>query len=259
LRERVPTDTLQVLGQRRGLATTDVAAPAAVAPGPFLEPLPAPAREFQLDVAHVDAHLSALRDEERTLCAPYEQLAAGVIAAAIRRPLRRVLIASAHHGEGRTTVTLNLAASLQRANQRVLVVDSDLSGPSMSRLLGIDPEYCFAETMAHGLTPWTALTRLKPCGVDVLFSRATVTNPLAVVTSHAFMEMLELMGSYYDFVLLDSSPLLEGAHSQLLARLCDSVLLVVRPGATTATEMARAIGHLVPDDLLAVVLNQVRS
>jgi Mrp family chromosome partitioning ATPase len=248
-----------MLAQRRGFGATDVAEAAAVTPGTFLEPLPAPARELQLDFANVEDHLTALRDEERRLSAPYEQLAAGVIAAAIRRSLRCVLIASAHHGEGRTTVTLNLAAALQRANQRVLVVDSDLSSPSMSRLLGIEPECCFAEAMARGLKPWTALTRLKPCGFDVMFSRGTVANPLAVVTSHLFLEMLQLMSSYYNFVLLDSSPLLEGAHPHLLARLCDTVLLVVRPGATTSNEMARALGHLVPDDILAVVLNQVRT
>jgi Mrp family chromosome partitioning ATPase len=259
LREKAPTDTLDVLAQRRGLGPTDVAEAVVVAAGTFLEPLPAHAREISLDFAHVDAHLTAVRDEEPRLCAPYEQVAAGVIAAAMRRPLRRVLIASAHHGEGRTTVTLNLAAALHRANHRVLVVDSDLSGPSMSRLLGIDPESCFAEAMARGLKPWAALTRLRPCGFDVLFSRGTATNPLAIITSHGFTEMLQSIGSYYDFVLLDSSPLLDGADSQLLARLCDTVLLVVRPGATTATEMARAVSHLVPDDILAVVLNQVRS
>jgi Mrp family chromosome partitioning ATPase len=247
LRERAPTDTVHVLAQR------------AVVPDAFFESLAGPVKELGLDVSRVDGHLSVLRDEEPTPGGPYEQLAARVVAAAMRREFRRVMIASAHHGEGRTTITLNLAAALQRANKRVLVIDSDLGCPSIGRLLGIEPPCCFAEAIARGLKSWTALTRLQPGGLDVLFSRGAVANPIAVVTSNSFMEMLQLMGSYYDFVLLDSPPLLDGSHSQLLARLCDTVLLVVQPGATTATEMARAMSPLVPDDILGVVLNHVRS
>jgi Mrp family chromosome partitioning ATPase len=60
----------------------------------------------------------------------------------------------------------------------------------------------------------------------------------------------------YDFVLFDSTPLLSAGDSNLLVRFTDTTLLVVRPGATTSTEMAKAIAPFAQEDLLGVVLNR---
>jgi Mrp family chromosome partitioning ATPase len=97
-----------------------------------------PAREAALKLAWLDQRLVAFHDLDPQTMAPYNRLAASLISGAASQNLQRLLITSAKFGEGRTCVTLNLAAALARARQRVLVVDSDFVRPSALRLLGVD-------------------------------------------------------------------------------------------------------------------------
>src|SRR5690242_5327810 len=92
-----------------------------------------PAREVDLALKRLDPRLVAFNDFDPRDLAPYNRLVISMIAAAASRKLKRVLIASPQYGDGRTTVTLNLAAALARARQRVLVVESDFSRPSALR------------------------------------------------------------------------------------------------------------------------------
>src|SRR5262249_17216721 len=97
-----------------------------------------PAYEVDLRPKRLAPGLIAFDDLDPHGVAPYNQLVISLISAAASRKLKRVLIASAQYGDGRTTVMLNLAAALARARQRVLVVESDFLRPSAMRLLGID-------------------------------------------------------------------------------------------------------------------------
>src|SRR5262249_10208024 len=97
-----------------------------------------PAREVDLRPKRLDPRPVAFNDFDPRDIAPYNRLVISLISAAASRKLKRVLIASAQYGDGRTTVTLNLAAALARARQRVLVVESDFLRPSALRLLGVD-------------------------------------------------------------------------------------------------------------------------
>src|SRR5215468_1940591 len=99
-----------------------------------------PAYEVTLQPKRLDPRLIGFHDFDQQTVAPYNRLVISLIAAAASRQIQRVLIASANHGDGRTSVTLNLAAALSRARQRVLVVESDFLRPSALRLLGVDAE-----------------------------------------------------------------------------------------------------------------------
>ena len=112
-----------------------------------------PAHEVDLRPKRLDPRLVAFHDFDPQDIAPYNRLVISLISAAASRKLQRVLIASAQYGDGRTSVTLNLAAALARARQRVLVVESDFLRPSALRLLGVDAETGLAEAIAKGLAP----------------------------------------------------------------------------------------------------------
>src|SRR5215475_4683446 len=94
-----------------------------------------PAYEVDLRPKRLDPGLIAFNDFNPRDIAPYNRLVISLLSAAASRKLKRVLIASAQYGDGRTTVTLNLAAALARARQRVLVVESDFLRPAAMRLL----------------------------------------------------------------------------------------------------------------------------
>src|SRR5215510_15785145 len=130
-----------------------------------------PAREAALTPAWLDSRLVAFHDSDPQTMAPYNRLATSLISGAASQNLQRLLITSAQFGEGRTCVTLNLAAALARALQRVLVVDSDFARPSALRLLGVEAETGLAEAIANGFPIGQAMIRVQPVGFDLLPTR----------------------------------------------------------------------------------------
>jgi capsular exopolysaccharide synthesis family protein len=216
----------------------------------------APASAVMLDATRVDPHLVTFYDFDPRAAEEYSKTAITMISAAADQPLRRVLIASAQHGEGRTCVALNLACALAQAKQRVLVVDTDLQRPSLHRLLGIEAEKGIAEVVIHNLPVSAATINVQPYGFHVLPLRERVENSAEILASPALRDVLNECEAVYDFILFDSSPLLESKDANLLMKLTQATVMVVRPGKTNASHLSRAIAPLPEDNVFGVVLNR---
>ncbi len=214
-------------------------------------------REVLLDPTRIDPHLIALSDFNPRAARYFDQVAVSLISVSYKRLCKRVLLASALAGEGRTCVTLNLAGALARARQRVLVVDCDLANPSVLRLLGIDAPLGLSEAVHRGLGPNSAALRVQPAAFNILPTREKIQHTAELLASPRFHEMLQLCEPDYDFILFDSSPLLESADANLLAGLTDATMLVIRPGMTTTQQMAKAVSLFNEKDICGVVLNRV--
>lgn len=224
---------------------------------PHHKALGKPAREVALNLFHVAPHLVTLQDHDLQASEQYDMLALRLISATHERMFKRLLVASAQKGEGRTSVLLNLAGSLAQAGKRVLVVDSDLVRPSVIRLLGIETQIGLAEAFKRDLSPGAAVIRVLPYGFHVLPTRERVDNAVEILTSPTFHEMLEILDPDYDFILFDSPPLLERADSNMLIKLVDTALIVIGQGMTTSAQMAKAIELLDEDDIFGAVLNRI--
>ena len=218
-----------------------------------------PAREVDLKPGRLDPRLVAFHDFDPQAIAPYNRLVISLISAASSRKLQRVLIASAQYGDGRTGVTLNLAAALARAGQRVLVVESDFLRPSALRLLGVDAETGLAEAVAKGLAPNQAMVWLQPIGFNLLPTRAQVENSAELLASPVFEAMMQVLRPEFDFILFDSAPLLAVADARLLELHTDATLLVIRQGCTSTSQMAKAVALLNEERLLGAVINRVAT
>ena len=215
-----------------------------------------PAREIELDVSRIDPHLVTFYDFDPHAAEEYNKMAITLISAKAEQSLKRVLIASAQHSEGRTCVLLNLACALAQAKQRVLVVDTDLRSPSLLRLLGVESEIGIAEALARDLSANDAAIRIDPYGFVVLPMRERMENSAEILASPAFRAMLNSLDSDYDFMLFDSSPLLESNDANLLMKLTNTTVMVVRPGKTNAGHISKAIAPLAEDNIFGVVLNR---
>jgi Mrp family chromosome partitioning ATPase len=215
-----------------------------------------PAREVTLDAARIDPHLVAFYEFDPRAAEEYNKTAITLISAAADQPLRRVLIASAQHGEGRTCVALNLACALAQAKQRVLVIDTDMQRPSLLRLLGLEADTGIAEAIGRRLSVTAATINVMPYGFHVLPLRERVENSAEILASPALREMLNDCEADYDFMIFDSSPLLDSKDANLLMKLTHATVMVVRPGKTNASHLSRAIAPLPEDNVFGVVLNR---
>lgn len=235
-----------------GDRTTHTASSAALAPRSNV----LPRRELTVDLARIDPHLSAFHNFDREASQEYNKLALTLISKAAQRGFKRVLVASAEEGEGRTCVTLNLACALARARQRVLVVDCDLMNPSVLRLLGLHSDLGIYEAFDRHMPPGAAALSIRPYGFNVLPTTRKIDNPAELFAAPDFWKMLKTFDADHDFILFDSSPLNTGGDSSLLVRFTDTTLMVVRAGHTSSAQMAKAIAPFAQDDILGVVINR---
>lgn len=176
------------------------------------------------------------------------------------RPLKTILVTSSLPAEGKTFVTLNLAAALsQRGRNKVLLMEADLRRPSCCSTLGLNPVPGLAECCAsHAALPGFVY---RVCGLDVCLLPAG-ERPEPVIEWLASPRMARVMtetGHAFDWVLVDSAPLLPVADSVVLSRLCDGILLVVRRNRALKSALAESLNRFAPGKLLGLVLNDFPS
>jgi Mrp family chromosome partitioning ATPase len=222
-------------------------------------PMTLPGRELTISTERIDPHLVVFNNRDPRASQQYNKLALALISKAAERGFKRVLVASAQEGEGRTCVTLNLACALARARQRVLVVDCDLLNPSVMRALGLRSELGMQEALEQELPPGAAAVAIRPYGFNVLPATRPVDNPALMFAAPGFWKMLQAFDADHDFILFDSSPLATGGELSLLVRYTHTTLLVIRAGHTSSSEMAKAITPFAQDDILGVVINRAKD
>jgi capsular exopolysaccharide synthesis family protein len=145
----------------------------------------------------------------------------------------RILISSAEPGDGKTTVSANLAVSFAQAGKRTLVIDCDLRKPGMTarfdfkKLPGVAEVLLSDESLAEVASNLIRHTELE--NLDVLPAGARQPNPSELLSDPRLSELLAWAESHYDRVLVDCPPVLAVSDAQIVGRLVDGAILVVRP------------------------------
>jgi capsular exopolysaccharide synthesis family protein len=189
----------------------------------------------------------------------FRGLRTSVLLSSADQPPRTLLVSSARPSEGKTTVSVNLAISLAQLNQRVLLIDGDMRRPSIRKALGL----------ANGLGLVSYLTGQKdwraaviPSGIenlDALVCGPVPPNPAELLSADRMRSMLDQARGEYQFVVVDSPPLLNVSDSRILATLVEGVILVVKGGVTPRelAQRAQSYAEDVGANLIGVVLNNV--
>jgi protein-tyrosine kinase len=175
-----------------------------------------------------------------------------------KEEFRTILVTSAMPAEGKSFVTANLAQAFARQHERsALVVDLDLRLPTLHKTLGTKASPGLTEYL-RGEVDETAILQRGPS--DNLFfipAGAAITNPLELIGNGRLQQLLQKVAPCFDWVLLDSAPVLPVSDTGLIAEYCDGVLLVVRAKSTAFNLVQKAKKELGENRLLGVVLNGV--
>lgn len=184
----------------------------------------------------------------------YRQVRATLINAR-HSPLRTLAVTSATVGEGKTSIATNVAAAFSRAGHRVIVVDADLRRPCVATFFGLKSEPGLTDVLAGTCSLHEAITRADDGRLAVLTSGARPANPSEALAGSAMKRVLRQLADEYDFVFVDTPPVLPVSDPLVVAPLVDGVILVIQLGRTTRDHFKRATKAL--DRVSATVLGVV--
>lgn len=175
--------------------------------------------------------------------------------------LRTLLVTSPVPQDGKTTVSLNLATTLsEHGAKKVLLVDADLHRRSVGEHLGLDAHIGLTECLLDGLDPRSAIQRVEPLGWYYLAAgKRELSNPTDLLRAPEISQLLRRLSSDFDWVLIDSPPVLPLTDALILAQAVDGVLLVARAGQTPSKAIEDTIGLVGQKRILGMVLNGVEE
>jgi polysaccharide biosynthesis transport protein len=173
---------------------------------------------------------------------------------------RALLVTSAESGEGKTMAAANLAVSLARLGQHVLLIDADLRNPRMHEMFGVERKPGLADLMTDlraGVVA-DAFRSTNIAGLWVLPSGNVSANAADLLGTDQFRSLINQLRGMFDWIVLDSPPVLAVTDACLIARVASAVLFVVESGKTPRDLASAAVERLeaVGATIVGAVLNR---
>lgn len=174
--------------------------------------------------------------------------------------VRVLLVTAGMPGEGKSTISVNLAMTLAGLRHSVLLIDADLRRPRVHLHAAIDGSVGLTNVLLEQVTLDLATHSVSGTTLDVLPAGKIPPNPAEMLTSHRMEELIAAVSRKYDYVIIDTPPTLSVADANLLAPLADGVLLVVDASKTRRAALAQNMKTLEMGGarILGTVLNRAR-
>ncbi len=155
-----------------------------------------------------------------------------------------IQISSSLMHEGKTSLCGNLAVSLGYAEKKILVIDLDFRRPRTHRVFGMKRDKGLGEYFIGKLTKEEVIKHTKYKNVDIITSGQDIYNPAMVLMSDKFRDFIAELREEYDYILLDTAPILQVSDFIHISKVSDGVLLLVAYGRTTRQQLVGAVKEL---------------
>lgn len=172
------------------------------------------------------------------------------------RPLKKVLITSTIPQEGKSMVAANVACALaRRTQQKTLLIDGDLRRPTVAKLFGLGKIAGIADWLQGECGAAQSIYSLEETGLWLLPAGNVPRNPLELMQAGRLSALMEQLTSWFDWIVIDSPPVLPLADTSIWMRQADGILLVARQGATEKDQLKRGVEAIDQKKLIGAVLN----
>lgn len=173
----------------------------------------------------------------------------------VDNPPRVIVITSSVPSEGKSTTAVNIALALAELDKNVVIVDGDMRRPTLHKYLDLVGPVGFSTVLSGGTSLGDALQKTRFPGLTALTSGAIPPNPSELLGSQSAKKLIVELRSQFDYVIIDSTPLLAVTDAAILAEAADGVLMISRYGRTKREQLTHAVGSL--NDVGATVLGAV--
>jgi len=175
------------------------------------------------------------------------------------QPIHTTVITSPSPAEGKSFAAANLAlAQAQLAGNYTLLADFDFRRPIVHNLFQTERSPGITDYLQGKIQLHEAIRRVGDSNLFIMPAGEAVINPLELLNLREVKLMLDRLPDLFNWVILDSPPLLFAADANLLSTLCHGTILVVRIGSTTIDSVTRAMQSLCQNNVLGIVVNGAR-
>jgi capsular exopolysaccharide synthesis family protein len=178
-----------------------------------------------------------------------------------KRKLKRIVVTSSIPEEGKSLVAANLAFNQSRSKVlNTVLIDGDLRRPELGRRLGFNRNLPgISEVLRGELKLVDVVYKLEGSGLWFIPAGVTPENPIEVMQAGRLQQILEQLETFFDWVIIDTPPVLPLADTPLWMKLADGVLLVTREGVCEKKQLERTVEVLDQSLMLGVIVNSCDS
>lgn len=190
----------------------------------------------------------------------YRSLRTNIQYSSFDKKYQTLVVTSSNPGEGKSTVSGNLALVLAQGDSKVLLVDCDMRRPSVHKKFRISNTYGISDLLV-GNKKMESVAHKYNDNLTIVSSGKIPPNPAEMLGSKAMIAFLEEMKKHFDYIVLDTPPLQAVADAQILSTKVDGSLIVVRAGVTKkdAVHNAVSIINKVNGNIIGTVLNAAEN
>ena len=173
------------------------------------------------------------------------------------RRIQVILITSPRSGDGKSTSASNFAISLAQTGRKVLLIDGDLRKPSQHRIHNVSNTLGMTDLLTDRFSYSDVVKKTSVATLDLITAGDELPNPAELLTSSRLQELIESLRTLYDFVVVDSPPILAVTDPAILSAVTDGVILIVRANTLRHHEAEETLERInsLGTNLLGMVVN----
>lgn len=187
----------------------------------------------------------------------YRSLRTSIKFSSIDKPIKTIVITSSLIGEGKSTVVGNLAYSLNQDGSRVLVIDCDLRKPSIHENFLLSNEKGLVDVLV-GKSDLKSVTKKIEDSLFLITAGTVPPNPAEILGSKEMEDLIKELSINFDYIILDTTPILPVSDTLLLASKADATLIVVKARKTKEKVVKESYDQLVEAkaNVIGTILNE---
>ena len=188
----------------------------------------------------------------------YRSLRTNIQYSSIDKQVKTLVVTSSNAGEGKSTVSGNLAYTFFQSGKRVLIIDCDLRKPSLHRKFNVSNEVGLTDVLV-GTSELNKVMKKIDDNLYLLTTGTLPPNPAEIIGSNTMENFLEQCKINFDYIILDTPPILPVTDSKLLAIKADATVVVVRSEISKSKHVSQAFKELekVNANIIGTILNDV--
>ena len=206
-------------------------------------------------------NLVTQNDPKNPAAEAYRVIRTSIQFAQAGKELKTIALTSCTPNEGKSMTVANLAVVLTQAGKSVLLIDCDMRNPTVHKNFNLSNKVGLSSCISMGTALTDAVQATGIEGLDALTAGVIPPNPSELLGSEQMKNVLQRAKEQYDYVLIDTPPVMPVTDALIVSRFVDGMILVIA-SAEVKVEMARDVKNQLVNagaNILGVVLNKVRS